>query len=121
MGSCAFMIAANLPLTVRRGITFEQMIFHCLDNDHTAVDLTGFTAEGQVRKSIDSHEIFYDLSPTITNEAQGEITFPSIAAEVTAELHLGIYYWDFVLVGPDSRLGPYISGTFTIKNIVTKL
>lgn len=88
--------------------------------DHP-VDLTGFTAEAKVRRTVNATDVLIDLAPTITNAATGEITIPTISTATTKALQFtGNFMWDLVLVSGGQRFGPFVQGKFVISDNVTQ-
>ncbi len=89
-------------------------------DDHT-VDLTGFTAEAEVRRTELSTDVTIDLNPSVTDPTNGEITIPSISSAAT-ELYdfTGTFYWDLVLISGGERLGVFVKGSFIISDNITQ-
>jgi hypothetical protein len=90
--------------------------------DHI-VDLTGYTAEAQVRRNPRGANMILDLNPSVTSPTLGEITIPAISSDDTSALtSYGKFYWDLVLKnsGSSERLGPFVAGSFTISDTITQ-
>ncbi len=86
------------------------------------IDLTGYTAEAEVRRTALSTDVTIDLNPSVTDPTTGEITIPAISS-VTTEAYdfTGKFYWDLVLVdNTGQRVGVYVIGTFTISDNITQ-
>ncbi len=90
--------------------------------DDNPIDLTGYTAEAEVRRTAQATDVTIDLNPSVSNPSIGEITIPAIPFATTeAYGFTGKFYWDLVLVnGASERVGVYIIGTFTITDNITK-
>ncbi len=87
-------------------------------DDHT-VDLTGFTAQAQVRRNSTS-DVVLDLNPSVTDPANGEITIPGIATAVTQDFDfVGTFQWDLILVSGGERPGPFVKGPFVVTDNIT--
>ncbi len=90
--------------------------------DDNPIDLSGFTAQAEVRRTVLATDVTIDLNPSITNGPLGEITIPSISSVITeAYTFTGTFHWDLVLVNnAGSRVGVYIIGTFLITDNITQ-
>ncbi len=87
-------------------------------DDHT-VDLTGFTAQAQVRRNSTS-DVMLDLNPSVTDPSNGEITIPGISTSDTQDLeNVGTFQWDLVLISGGERFGPFVKGPFVITDNIT--
>ncbi len=89
-------------------------------DDHT-VDLTGFTAEAEVRRTVEATDVTIDLNPSVTDPTNGEVTIPAISS-ATTELYdfTGTFYWDLVLISGSERLGVFVKGSFDISDNITQ-
>ncbi len=89
--------------------------------DDGTVDLTGFTAQAEVRRTVDATDVTIDLNPSVTSPSTGEITIPAISSAVT-ELYdfTGTFYWDLVLISGGERVGVFVKGSFTIADNITQ-
>lgn len=106
--------------TIQQGALMEWAI--TLKNpDKTAMNLTGYTVRGQLRRTYDSSTVELDLATgshiAITNAASGVVTL-SIAASVTATL-TGSYKYDIELVN-GSTVHRILQGTMTVSREVTR-
>lgn len=82
-------------------------------------DLTGYTAESQVRVQ-PGDEVILDLEPIVTDAANGEITLQTFTDEETAIYIADVYQWDLLLVDSLNEItGPYLAGQFYIRNKIT--
>jgi hypothetical protein len=86
------------------------------------VDLTGFTAHGHARRSMDAHEILEDLAPEITNPAGGEITIGKFTvAETLLFKPVTNGVWSVVLENVASDwLPPIVAGIYAVTTSVTR-
>ncbi len=84
------------------------------------VDLTGYTPQAQVRRQ-PFGGLVLQLSSSVTDAANGEITLASILSSVTRviESH-GNFEWDLVLATNTNRFGPYVKGSFYISDNITQ-
>ncbi len=88
---------------------------------NNAVDLTNYTPEAQVRRNPRA-SVILDLNPIVTDAVNGEVTIPSIpTADTTLITSFGVFYWDFIIKNSmNERLGPFVSGSFTISDSITQ-
>jgi len=88
------------------------------DDSGAAADLTGFTAEAQIRRDV------ADLDPEVAAEITTEIVLPNIIVlsllhGVTALLS-GNYVWDLELTSPNGAVQTILSGTVVVTPEVTR-
>lgn len=88
------------------------------DPQGDAVNLSGYTAESQLRKSYYSTTA-NNLTATITNNATGEITLSMTAAN-TANLSPTRYYYDLLITAGDGTKTRVIEGIATVAPSVTR-
>ncbi len=88
-------------------------------DDHT-VDLTGFTAQAQVRRTAEATDITIDLNPSVTDPTNGEITIPGISSDDTHYDFTGTFYWDLVLASGGERVGVFVKGPFVVSDNITQ-
>lgn len=96
-----------------------SMSMTCKDENGDPVDLTGYTARGEVRPTISSETVTLDLAPTIPTPANGVISI-EIADEVTALIPAGNYVWGVVLVTPTGGAIPIESGPIVFRQVVPR-
>lgn len=110
------MTPGKLDLTIWRGITFNPLVFNVKDGSGNPVNLTGWSVFAQSRNGYSKH---IDLQPVITNSVGGQVSI-DLTKEETAAFSTGDQEWDLIFQQPSgNRLGPYISGTITVKDPVT--
>lgn len=117
------MAAANYDITIEQGATFPLSIIW-KDDSGTPINLDGYTARMQVRKSSQSDEVILNLT---SNESDLSITLGGedgtidilIPAEVTAGLEVRRAVYDLELVN-DPEITRLIQGSVTISPEVTK-
>ena len=114
------MTPGKLNLTIRRGVTFTGVSFTCRDADGNPVNLAGWVPFAEMRKKADS-AVVVDFAPVVLNAAGGVVSIPAIAAEDTADLPLGDFYWDLLMDDTDGvRNGPYLAGKVTVQPLITQ-
>ncbi len=109
------------PLTVPTGTYIGTGAFTgtATATDHT-VDLTGFTAQAQVRRTVEATDITIDLNPSVTDPTNGEITIPGISSDDTHYDFTGTFYWDLVLASSGERVGVFVKGPFVVSDNITQ-
>lgn len=115
---------ATLNLAIKRGTTYGPITFTCRDSQGAVVPLAGWAAYAQIRSAPGSPQLYLDLAPVIAaDDSAGLITIPQLSPAITASLPSFIGEWDLILESPDGiRLtDPILSGSVTVKNLVTQL
>ena len=91
--------------------------------DNLPVDLTGYTADMQVRKFVDSTSVLVELSTAngrITiNGALGQINLTLTAAQTAALSPADSYVYDLNLTSPSGYVYKILQGTFILNASVT--
>ncbi len=104
----------------RRARTLTRT-FDYLDDESVEIDLTGYTAQMQVRRaaSLDA-DLLIDLtsSLSIPDPTSGQIVL-SVAAADTEALQPGRYWYDLILVSGSTRL-QVLEGVFDLVDVVTE-
>ena len=90
-------MAAFTELNIEQYATFSTTV-NVEDSQGAAVNLSGYTAASQIRKSYYSTSA-NTLTATVTGIANGEITLSMTAAN-TANLTPGRYLYDLVITAP---------------------
>jgi hypothetical protein len=111
------MTAIQLNLYVEAGATFERSLIYTND-DGSLFDLTGFTAELQVRESVTSDSVTLAVTPTIDPETAA-ISW-TFSATQTASLTLARYVYALELYGPDDLVIRLIEGAVTVSPEVVR-
>lgn len=113
------MPAAKLNLLVEQGATFSKTLVW-KDKNKRAINLTGYTARMQIRKTVGDATVIYELTT-----ANGRITFPAagtiklnIPAAVTSTLQSGVY--DLEMIAPNGDVLRLIEGKVTVSPEVTR-
>jgi hypothetical protein len=114
------MTPATLDFTIYQGITFGPVLINCLDAADAAVDITGWTLQADVRRTLQDGVVEFNLGASITNGATGEITL-TLTDEETDLLDAGSYVWDLVLENlSGQRLGPFAVGRVRVKPVSSR-
>lgn len=117
------MRAGKYNTVIEQGAVFRRsMIWK--DSNNAVIDLTGYTAEMQIRQKKDSETILHTLSTsnggiTITG-AQGKIDL-FISADTTAEFDFTSAYYDLELnPGDDAEKVRMLEGIISLSKEVTR-
>lgn len=110
-------MAAYSELSVEQYATFSTTI-NVQDNQGDAVNLYGYTASSQIRKS------YYSLTSnnftaTVTGISNGEITLSMTAAN-TANLTPGRYLYDLVITSGEGTKTRVVEGIVSVLAGVTQ-
>ena len=110
-------IAAFTEILIEQGATFSTTV-NVIDTAGAAVNLYGYSASSQMRKSFyaTSNTI---ITSTITGNANGEITL-SMTAGNTANLTPGRQVFDLLITSPSSVKTRVIEGIVVISPGVTQ-
>ena len=110
-------MAAFTELTIEKGATFSTTI-NVEDSNGDAINLTGYTANSQIRKSYYSTTA-NTFTPTVTSNAIGEITISMTAAN-TANLSAGRYVYDLLITAPNTTKTRVVEGIVIVLPQVSK-
>jgi len=88
------------------------------DAQGDAINLSGYTAESQIRKSYYSTTA-NNFTATVTDAATGEITLSMTAAN-TANLSPSRYLYDLVITAPDETKTRVIEGIVVVLPGITR-
>ncbi len=110
-------MAAFSELTIEQYATFSTTI-NVEDSAGDSVNLFGYTASSQIRKSYYSSTA-NNFTATVTGTANGEITLSMTAAN-TGNLTPGRYLYDLVITAPDSTKSRVVEGIVVVLPGVTQ-
>ena len=103
-----------------KGTTFTLAPVWKIDN--LPVDITGYTADMQVRYATDT-AIIVELSTgngrAVISGALGKVTL-TLTASQTAALDANNYIYDLNLTAPDSTVTKILTGAFVVAESVTQ-
>ena len=100
-------------ISINVGETFSENLTLLSADGSGVVDLTGFTAQSQLRKH-PSNPRFADIQVGIVNASQGEINI-SIASTITKFLQGGRHVYDIVLTRPSGSKFVAVEGNALIR------
>lgn len=104
-------------LYVEAGATFSRVVTYTQE-DGSLADLTGFTAELQVRETVESSTVKIQKTPQIDVEA-ATISWTFTAAE-TATLTAPSYVYALELTAPDDTVTRLLEGHLTVSPEVVR-
>ena len=115
------MTAGAYDITAEQGAAFAMRATY-KDSNAAAVDLTGYTARMQVRKSVASATVILELTTSNSRitlgGSAGTVDLAVTAADMAA-ISAGVYVYDLELVN-DSAVTRLIQGAFTVSAEVTR-
>ena len=110
-------MAVYTELNIEQYATFSTTI-NVEDVQGDAINLSGYTAASQIRKSYYSTTA-NTLTATITGTANGEITLSMTAAN-TASLTPGRALFDLIITAPDGTKTRVVEGIVTVLPGITQ-
>lgn len=105
-------------LTIDQGTTFESTI-DLVGDDGAAINVAGYIFSGQVRKSYYSTKAAANITISVTNTANGNLTI-SIPANTTANIKAGRYLYDIKMRDTSNVVTRIVEGIITVTPQVTK-
>ena len=112
-------MSAYVELYMDQGATFNNIINLTDDTTNAALNISGYTVRSQMRRSYYSANATANISCTISNSANGEITM-SLSAENTANIKAGRYLFDLETVNPGGVVTRVLEGIITVTPGVTR-
>ena len=110
-------MAAKANIILDQGTTFTTYLA-LTDTDGAVLNLTGYTARGQIRKWYTSNS-YTTFTITITQPTDGYINL-SLTANTTANMEPGRYVYDIEAVSGANVITRVIEGIVTVTPEVTK-
>lgn len=110
-------MAAKANIFIDQGSTFSTYL-ELSDENGNVTDLTGYTAEGQIRKwYTSSTSVAFDI--TIPDPTNGTI-FLTLDANTTANLEFGRYVYDVKTISDTDNVTRIVEGILTVNPEVTR-
>jgi hypothetical protein len=122
------IVPASKDITIIRGVEIDPFIVVLSDQDGNQIDLTGYSAFGQVRKK-PGGSIVLDLMPTIMatgtslygTTGPGRVLLGGYTTAQTLAMANAALFWDVVVQDPlGERHGPAAQGKWNIVTIITE-
>ncbi len=111
-------MSGKLDITVEQGATFERNIT-IKDSSNVAVNISGSTFQGQIRKRHQSATKEADFDFTISN-ASGGVFIATITATNTGNMEPGDFVYDIEWTQSDATVTRLLEGTATVTPQVTR-
>ena len=112
------MAAGTYNFTLEQGSTFSRQI--TVQEDGTALNLTGYTARMQMRSTHDSSTIALTYTSTIASPASNGIVNLSATASQSAAIEEGIYVYDLEIESSGGVVTRLMEGKVTVTPDVTR-
>lgn len=112
-------MAAYAELYLDQGTTFNNVINLTDDVTNAYINVAGYTVRSQMRRSYFSANASANITCTITDAANGEITMSMTAAN-TALLKAGRYLYDLEVVDVAGNTSRILEGIITVTPEVTR-
>lgn len=110
-------MAAFSEIVIEQGATFST-ILNVEDTAGASINLYGYTANSQMRKSYYSSSAT-TITSTVTGTSNGEITLAMSSAN-TSQLTPGRYVYDVIITSPSSVVTRVVEGIVTVLPSVTR-
>ncbi len=111
-------MALYVELTMDQGTTFSSSV-DLTNDDATPIDVTGYSFVCQIRKSYYSSNATANLTVTVADAANGNVTLGLDAAN-TANIRAGRYLYDLKMTTDDDRTIRVLEGIITITPQVSQ-
>ena len=122
------MLAGTYNITCEQGSTFSRIITveYPDPNDSSTMlpyDFTGYTAQMQIRRTIESTTVMIELTTAnggvaYTDAANGELTITMTAEQTAGLTSSGVY--DLEIINSIGEVSKLIKGAFTLLLEVTR-
>jgi hypothetical protein len=112
-------MAAYVELYIDQGTTFNNIINLTDDVTNTPINVSGYVISSQIRRSYYSANISANITCTLSNVANGEITMSMTAAN-TSNIKPGRYLFDVKTLDTNNQTSRVLEGIITVTPSVTK-
>ena len=112
------MAAGTYNFTLEQGSTFSRQI--TVQENGTALNLTGYTARMQMRSTHDSSSIALTFTAAIASPASNGKINLGATATATAAVEEGIYVYDLEIESSAGTVTRILEGTITVTPEVTR-
>jgi hypothetical protein len=112
-------MASYVELILDQGTTFNNIINLSDDITNSNINISGYTVRSQMRRSYYSANATANITCTITNAAQGEITM-NMSAGTTANIKAGRYLFDLETVDGLGTVSRVLEGIITVTPGITR-
>jgi hypothetical protein len=111
------MSAGTYNFTIEQGTTFRRVL--TLQENGTAMNLTGYSVASQMRSTHDSASIVATFTGTVSNAATGQITL-SMTNTTTSGIDEALYVYDIEITSAGGDVTRILQGTVTVTPEVTR-
>lgn len=111
-------MAAKANIVIDQGADFATTVT-VTDNDGNVVDLSGYTARGQIRKHYTSSTSVSFTFVFSTPRSSGELAL-TLSNTQTANMEAGRYVYDVELISPANSVSRLVEGIATVTPEVTR-
>ena len=111
-------MAAYAELYLDQGTTFNNVINLTDDVTNAYINVSGYVVRSQMRRSYYSQNASANITCTITDAPNGEITMSMTAAN-TANLKAGRYLYDLEVTDINGTVSRILEGVITVTPQVT--
>lgn len=112
-------MAAFVELYIDQGTTFNNVINLTDDITNTPINVAGYIVRGQLRRSYYSSNPSANLTCTITDAANGEITL-SMTDTQTSQIKAGRYLFDLETKDTNNVISRVLEGIITVTPEITR-
>jgi hypothetical protein len=112
-------MAAYVELFMDQGATFNNVINLSDDLTNANINISGYVVRSQMRRSYYSVNATANITCTITNALNGEITM-SMNANTTANIKAGRYLFDLETVDTLGITNRVLEGIITVTPEITR-
>jgi hypothetical protein len=112
-------MSAYVELYLDQGTTFNNIINLTDDVTNTPINVSGYVVSSQMRRSYYSANISANITCTLSNVANGEITLTMTAAN-TANIKPGRYLFDVIAIDTSNNTSRILEGIITVTPSITK-
>lgn len=112
-------MAAYVELFMDQGATFNNVINLSDDLTNANINISGYVVRSQMRRSYYSVNATANITCTITNALNGEITM-SMNANTTANIKAGRYLFDLETVDTIGTTTRVLEGIITVTPEITR-
>jgi hypothetical protein len=112
-------MAAYVELIMDQGASFNNVINLTDDLSNASLNILGYTVRSQMRRSYYSANATANITCTITNSSNGEITMSMTAANTTL-IKAGRYLFDLETVDLNGIVSRVLEGIITVTPQITR-
>ena len=112
-------MASYVELFIDQGTTFNNIINLTDDTTNTPINIYGYSVSSQIRRSYYSANITANITCSITNTSNGEITM-SITAANTSNIKPGRYVFEVKTTDTSNTVSRVLEGIITVTPSCTR-